>query len=308
MRYVVGYQADDRGREALALATTLARTRGAELDIVMVTPPRGQSLDPYSPNRAYQTSMDEQAQLWLDNAAALVPASLAVATHLWYADSSAVGLIEAADQFEAGLIVVGAARGALLHRFTIGSVANALLHSATTPIALAPRGYEALEGISRITCATGERVGAQTLLDVAVESAAARQIELRLMSLTALDESEAERGHDRDADIRTPSLEQAQRHVDALASQTRTVLPQTSPVTTSVGHGDSVEAAITSLQFDSTELVLIGSSRLAAASRTFLGPVANKILRSLPVPMVVVPHDYTLPRGHPRTQTTDDSK
>lgn len=299
MRYIVGYQADDRGREAVALAATLARTRQAELDIVLVTPPRGQSLDPYTPNRAYRTSMDEQAHRWLEDAAQQVPAGVTARTHLWYADSSALGLIEAAGQFGAELVVVGAARGALLHRFTIGSVANALLHSATTPVALAPRGYETLAGITRITCATGERAGAQTLLDVAVESAAAREVELRLMSLAALDDTQAGRDLGRDTDVCTPSLEQARNHVETLAAQARTVLPEASTVTTSVGHGDSVEDAVGSLEFDPTELVLIGSSRLAAQSRTFLGPVANKILRSVPVPVVVVPHDYTLPLGHP---------
>jgi len=35
-----------------------------------------------------------------------------------------------------------------------------------------------------------------------------------------------------------------------------------------------------------------GSSRLAEKNRIFLGSTANKVLRALPVPMVVVPRDY----------------
>lgn len=301
MRYVVGYQHNERGDEAIALATTLARTRDAELHIVLVTPPRGRSYDPYSPNRAYQISMDDQAQQWLDEAARQVPAGVVVRTQLRYADSAAVGLIEAATQLEADLVVIGAARGALLHRFTIGSIANALLHSATTPVALAPRGYEILDGITRITCATGELSGAQALLDVAVESAAARGVELRLMSLVALDESEPQPNLEAGDAAETSAVERAEEHAAALASRARAVLPDTSSVTTAVGQGDSMEDAVSSLGFGPAELVLVGSSRLAVQSRTFLGPVANKIIRSLPVPMVVVPRDYNVPAGHPST-------
>lgn len=302
MRYVVGYQDDDRGREAIALATSLARRRGAELDIVLVTPPRGQTFDQYSPNRVYRTTMDVHAKEVLQEAADQVPPQVTTRTHLRHADSTTTGLIEMADELGAGLVVVGAGRGALLHRFTLGSVANALLHSATTPVALAPRGYQEVDGMTRITAAIGERAGAQALLDVAVESAAARSVELRLISLVDLDEMTPSTRLAADAEQQEQVLDGARRHADALASRSRSVLPATVPVTTAVGHGRSIESAVSSLEFDSTEIVFVGSSRLAATKSIFLGAVANKILRSLPVPMVVVPRDYELPAGHPSTQ------
>jgi nucleotide-binding universal stress UspA family protein len=36
----------------------------------------------------------------------------------------------------------------------------------------------------------------------------------------------------------------------------------------------------------------VGSSRLAEKYKLFIGSTANKVLRALPVPMVVVPRDY----------------
>ena len=48
--------------------------------------------------------------------------------------------------------------------------------------------------------------------------------------------------------------------------------------------------------------MLIGSSRLAPQSRLFLGATAGKVLRALPVPMVVVPRGYRsapLPTDNP---------
>ncbi len=295
MRYVVGYQATERGREAIALAATLARTRDAELEVVLVAPPRAQSFDPYSPNRTYRRSLDAHAREWLAEAAAQVPEGVTARTHLRYAESSTQGLIEAAEELGAGLVVVGAARGGPLKHVTVGSVANALLHAAPVPVALAPSGYRMLDGITRVTCATGERAGAEALLEVAIESAQQRGVELRLVSLVALDDGERRPRESARPAPGDPGTVLAEEHVDALAARAREELPASVPVTTAVGHGDSVEDAVAQLDFADTELVLVGSSRLAARHRIFLGPAAQKILRAVPVPIVVVPRDHGTP-------------
>jgi nucleotide-binding universal stress UspA family protein len=46
--------------------------------------------------------------------------------------------------------------------------------------------------------------------------------------------------------------------------------------------------------WDPEEIVLVGSSRLAATGQLFLGTTAAKMLRELPVPMVVVPRESVL--------------
>jgi len=38
--------------------------------------------------------------------------------------------------------------------------------------------------------------------------------------------------------------------------------------------------------------MIVGSSRLAEKYKLFIGSTANKVLRALPVPMVVIPRDY----------------
>ena len=46
------------------------------------------------------------------------------------------------------------------------------------------------------------------------------------------------------------------------------------------------------------DLVMVGSSRLAQPRKLFLGSTAAKMLRVLPVPMVVVPkHEFTQPEA-----------
>jgi nucleotide-binding universal stress UspA family protein len=61
-----------------------------------------------------------------------------------------------------------------------------------------------------------------------------------------------------------------------------------------VAHGRSIEEAVDRLDWEDGEILLIGSSRLAKGRSIFLGSTAGRILRALPVPMIVVPSDYEL--------------
>jgi nucleotide-binding universal stress UspA family protein len=47
------------------------------------------------------------------------------------------------------------------------------------------------------------------------------------------------------------------------------------------------------------EIAFVGSSRLASPHRIFLGSTANRMLRALPVPLIVVPN------GPTRTKLSD---
>lgn len=297
MRYIVGYEPSERGRAAVALAATIAATRAADLDIVVVLPPAEPTFDAYSPDRAYQQQLEQQAREWLDEAAGMVPGGVRATTQVRRAGSTAAGLIEAAVDANAGLLVIGAARGGLLNRFTVGTVANALLHAAPVPVALAPRGYTAHPRVSRVTCALGERAGAEALLDVAIDTAAGRGIALRLMSLAALDGNAPPPGHSGAQTVLVPDAGRAEAHARELAAKAEAVLPTDCPVTVAIGRGTGVEEAVEGLDFEPAELVLVGSSRLAANHRLFLGAAANKMLSALPVPMVVVPRDYPTGMG-----------
>lgn len=282
MRYVVGYTADERGRDALNLAAVMARTQGAELDLVMVDPVHSPFTVVYPPESGYRDLLGEQLQVWLAEGLAQVPAGVPAAGHIRNADSDAHGLIDAAAELGAGLIVVGAASNGIFKRFTIGSAANALLHAAPVPVALAPRGYSRTGPLTRITCAVGNRRGSNDVLETAVDTAARSGLPLRLVSLVALD------APSRDDN----ALGEAALHAEDRLSRARELAAGRCPVTAVVAQGRTVENAIDDLAFDDGEIMLIGSSRLAENNRLFLGATANKVLRSLPVPMVVVPRNF----------------
>ncbi|WGW12011.1 universal stress protein [Saxibacter everestensis] len=283
MKYVVGYSADERGKEALALAISLAKVQGASLDVVVVLPKTEPFNAAYPPAPDFDSVLTDQANTWLDTALATIPETVSAQKHVRFSSSTAEGLIEAAAELDAGLIVIGAARGGMLSRYSVGSVANALLHAASTPIALAPRGWKADKSISRLTCAIGTRAGAEALLDVAIDSAARRRLPLRLVSLVAVSPDGAA-GIDR--------REQAKQHAEAVLAQAVSSLPEGAQATATVGEGNTIEDAVEALDFDPAEIVLIGSSRLAERHKLFLGVAANKMLRVLPVPIIVVPRDY----------------
>lgn len=289
MRHVVGYVHNDRGAEAVRLAAMLAARDAAELDVVVVLPVERTTFDMYSPDRAYFHQLEAQGREWLDEAMSLLPAGTPATPRLVHGETITEGLIEVATDPalgpEAGLVVIGTSHRGLHGRLTVGSIAGALLHSSPVPVALAPAGYLPQPALTRITCAVGTREGADALLDFAVGLAAAYRVPLRLMSLVAL-------GPHGDAEEQALRRTATEQHCARLAGRATAALPAESPVTTVVGEGESLEECVQALDFEPGEIVLVGSSRLAGPRRMFIGASANKMLRALPVPLVVVPRDY----------------
>ncbi|PPL20406.1 universal stress protein [Microterricola pindariensis] len=285
MSLLVGYTATPAGEDALALGVRLARSRGTGIDIVLVL--HSEERPTVVPTDAgYERHLSQLAAGWLREARALVPADVAAQTHLVYAHSFADGLLETAETLGSEMIVVGAARHGLLGRFTIGSVASSLLHVSHVPVALAPEGTRngGMERpLTRITCAIGTRVGAQALLEESIKLAASGNVPLRLISLVGVD---LPGGHDDPEVLRVGAA-----HADAAAKQALATLNKDAEVTTEVASGQSIEEAVTRVDWDDDDIVLVGSSRLAQPRRLFLGSTAAKMLHELSVPMVVVPRD-----------------
>ncbi len=187
MRYVVGYSANARGHDAVNLAVSLALGRGASLDLVLVVPEVQQFGAAHSPRVGFEHLLNEQAQEWLDQALALVPPGVPAQAHVRSGDSDAHALIGAAEEFGADMLIIGATSNGIFKRFTIGSMASALLHASTVPVALAPHGYHRQAALTRISCGLGTRAGAEKLLDFALGMAVNRDVPLRVVSLLALD-------------------------------------------------------------------------------------------------------------------------
>lgn len=281
MRYVVGYTPTERGADAVALATSMAMAQGAHLDLVYVVK-KGAPYVALNPQGSRVNAAEQEVLTAERVGMGQVPEGLDARFHVREADSFAGGLIDAAVEFEAGLIVVGAASNGLFKRYSVGSVANALLHASPVPVALAPRGYQRKAPVTRLTLAVGQRVGADAAIDVAIDAAKRRGVPLRLVSLVELDAA-GDAGE---------AVNAAHIHANTVLADAAGKLPGGHGVSVIVAHGRTIEEAIDGLEWDDGEILIVGSSRLAQKNRMFLGSTANKVLRALPVPMVVVPREY----------------
>jgi nucleotide-binding universal stress UspA family protein len=157
------------------------------------------------------------------------------------------------------------------------------------PVALAPRGYRRTDPIRGLTLAVGQRTGAEAAIDVAIGAAGRRGVPLRLVSLVELDAA-GEGGENVNA---------AHIHANTVLKAAADRLPEGHPVTVEVAHGRNIEEAIDDLAWDDAEILIVGSSRLAERNKLFIGSTANKVLRALLVPMVVVPRDYVRIDSYP---------
>lgn len=284
MRYVVGYTANARGGDAVNLAVALARSQDASLDLVMVLPEDSPYNGVYPPAAGFESILAEQVSQWLDEGLALIPADVPATAHIFRGESEAGALIDAAQELGATALVIGASSTGLFKRFSIGSVASALLHASPVPVVLAPSGYSRTEPITRLTCAVGSRAGAEEVLSVGIATAKRRGLPLRLVSLVALGQAAA-----------GTTVDDAKEHLRSVADASQTLQASTLDkldIDVVVGSGRTIEDAVDALNWKKGEILLIGSSRLAQKNSIFLGSTANRILRALPVPMIVVPRGY----------------
>jgi nucleotide-binding universal stress UspA family protein len=295
MKLVVGYLATPGGADAMALAVRLARTLGAEIAACMVLPPDG-ALPRLTSAGGDDGLLSEQATGWLAQALASVPDDVVARSHATFDDSFADGLIREVARLEADMIVVGGSGGGLAGSYSLGSVVNELLHSSPVPVTVAPRGTRdsTVDRVREVTCAIGQRVGADLLLDTAVRFSRAAGTPLRLVSLVSLDPTFGALRGDADA-VRQRALDHAQTTLDTAKSE----LPEGFPVTSTIVDGSTVEDAVRKLEWHDGDLIMVGSSRLSAPKRLFLGSTAAKMLRVLDVPMVVVPRDQLGPADLP---------
>ncbi|MDI9897832.1 universal stress protein [Rhodococcus sp. IEGM 1381] len=292
MRLIVGYQATPSGADGIALGATLARSLQASLDICLVLPQERPVPSKAPVEAAYDDILIDQATSWLAEALKSVPEDVEARTHLLFDESFARGLLDATrsgacgtthehvDECDAYMIVVGAAGDGLLGRHSIGTVTSDLLHVAHVPLALAPRGYRHSppERIREITCAIGNRPGAAELVEAATDLSATTEVPLRLLSLVSAEE-QSTRG--------PGGLAKAEDVLRAVHAG----LPEGSEVQLTVAEGSGIEKAASSLDWHDGDVLMVGSSRLAQPHRLFLGSVAAKMLRVVPVPMIVVPRE-----------------
>ena len=283
MHLTVGYLATPTGDDGVALASALARTFDATVDVVLVV---REELPDGHPGRAeYQQWLIEHGEQWAAKAVAALAADGVHATAtVTVGESFAQKLIEFAEQHDSDLIVVGGARDGFFGRHTIGPVTGALLHTSPIPVALAPRGYaeDPDDSFDAVTAAVPTRPGEDNPLPFALTLASAAQLEIRMLSLVSA-ENLAEAADAKE--VRAAQVDAAEKNLVEAAR----AVPDSPDIESLVASGMTLESALKKLKWEDGDLLVVGSSRFAAPRRIFLGSTAARILAGVDVPVIVVP-------------------
>ncbi|WP_411732600.1 universal stress protein [Paeniglutamicibacter sp.] len=285
MRLLVGYTADARGAEAIALAAALGGPT-AHLDLAIVLP----ESTPFSAvypggDHGYCSILAEKVDLWAKEALALVPPGISARVIARAVPSPAQGLMAVAKETGARAIVLGGRKRHRAGFFAPGSVASALLHASPVPVAMgSPEAVASLEkangALGRVTAFVGTRPGARGVVQAAAAAARHQGLPLRVVSLVAQD----------DLDASAAELDESIARAQASVGEIVTELGVEAEI--SIASGTGIDDAIAELDWEDGEIAVVGSSRLARKRRLFLGTTAQRMLRTLPVPLVVVPKNF----------------
>jgi nucleotide-binding universal stress UspA family protein len=285
MHLTVGYLATPTGDDGVALASALAKTFDAEVDVVLVV---RQEMPDGHPGRAeYQQVLVNRGEEWVSRAVdALADRGVNANSTVLVGESFAESLIGFAEQKSSDLIVIGGARDGVFGGHVIGSVTGALLHCSPIPVALAPRGYheDPPDTITAVTAAVPTRPGDDNPLPFAITLASAANLPIRMVSLVSAENlAEAESARE----VRQIQIAAAEENL-VLAAR---ALPDAPEIESLVADGLTLESALKKLNWDDSDLLVVGSSRFAAPRRIFLGSTAARILAGTDAPVIVVPRE-----------------
>jgi nucleotide-binding universal stress UspA family protein len=301
MNYLVALTALS-GRDALSLGRMLARTGDVTLTVCVVVPQTWDYPTPARVDAEYAAFLNQYA----DDAIAEAREYLGDEVRAEYTSTSSAseGLIAMATETDAAIIALGSARHGPLGRFTVGGIANEMLHVSPVPVALAPRGYRPSSEtrLRRVTCAFSGSTLSRSAFDAAVQLSSRHGVPLRLTTFVVRDRQmyPSQVGYDAERLVaeqwRSQALEAQEK---ALAT-----LPDDVAVEAGILEGRDWEEALDSLPWEEGEVLVVGSSRLGPIARVFLGSNSTKIVRSSPVPVLVIPRsaDVRLKDSAPAAQ------
>lgn len=294
MTVVVGYLPHKGGRGSLDLGLQLAHALAEPMAVVTVVPrqwstPSLAKVDAEYAEYARQVGefAEARAREYLSDTSVEVPTSYRAVR----GRSSSSALLESAEELDATVLVLGSSTDGAQGRITVGATTDKLLHSSAIPLALSPRGYRstAAAGVPRLTCAFSDNTASARVVARAEELARRIGTPLRVASFGI-------RGatmYPPEVGLSAEDAVLASWREEAAAGQERLVTDHVidPDVERVIGVGSGWSESMSSIDWQPTELLALGSSTVGPIARVFLGSRATKIIRHSPVPVVVFPAD-----------------
>lgn len=288
MSVVVGFGPDVRSTGGLRLAGQLARAEGEPLVLCCVVHDAFDTpglRDAHDVDAEWHSHLQTSAREALETAREVLPDDLETESVVRTGRSVPQVLGEEGRARGASLLVVGSASVGNLGRISLGSTTDRLMHSASVPVALAPRGYRAEGPIRRLVLAVeptrGDVALAEPVAAMAQRIGASVQVVTFLVrqrsALNALSEQGVFPAW-RDAVVTA--------HADIADALTAAGVTVTG---TGFAEGDRWSAALQAPDWQEGDALVMGSSKVGPVASVFLGSTAARILRHAPVPVVVLP-------------------
>jgi len=272
---VVGVDDQDGGRDAIALARTLA---SQEITLVSAYPT--DRLPLRGASAGYEAILREDAHRTLD--AAVLESGLAAQTEAVGAASPARALHDVAEATGADLIIVGSSHRGAAGRVLLGDVSRSVLHHAPIPVVVPPHGYR-LHARPIRPVAVGYDGSAEAAIALRTGAGIRDELAARLMLVGAVVI---------DVPIGVPALG---IDWDAILDEERSAVEQSLRAgLASIGGSGDVRAelgtpgAVLTRASTHADLLVVGSRGRGAVWRIVLGSTSDRVVHRAACPVFVV--------------------
>lgn len=307
MTIIAGFSSSRQGRAPLHMAMQLARTTGENVIAAVVVErflPTG--IDQFEDE--FQQHVVTRATRSLEHVVESVRGDCDIEVVVHQAKSIPRGLMQLAKKYQATAVVIGSSSSGLLGKVALGSVTDRLVHTASVPVVIAPRGYPLRQRpVERLTAAYGGAADTVGLITTCGELAKQWNVGMRIASFTV-------RPLNAFAGAVEPSAERlvvgqwVQRNRDAALKQLKTARKEVDipKVDVVVGAGSDWTEAVDGIAWEAGDLLVLGSGAAGQLSQVFLGSVASKIIRHSPVPVMIVPRARKAKKPPSSTKPSSD--
>jgi nucleotide-binding universal stress UspA family protein len=288
---VAGYRAGKVGLSGLHLAVRLARTLDTSLTVATVVPrpwltPSLARIDGEYEHWAEHLAADSanEARRYLYNLASGIEVNYVHRAHR----SVSSGLIEAVDELDGEVLVLGSLPSGGRGQVVIGSTADWLLHASPVPVAISPPRYRSYTGrLTRLTCAYSATPESVEVVRRCFQFAQRVGAPVRVLTFAVRGKTmyPPEVGMDVEDAILEAWASQAHEILEGL--KTEGVVGE--DVVLEVVSGHSWQEVLDKTGWEDGEMLTVGSSSRGEIRRVFLGSHSGKIIRNSPVPVMVLP-------------------
>lgn len=291
-KIIAGYDLQNGGRDAIALARDIALATGAELIVAGVFP-----FGKLAHGFESQWNREEGKIAGEIERAAEAAGAQAEA---YPSPTPARGLHELAEEIGADLVVVGSSHRGAFGQLIAGNVGLALLQGSPCAVAIAPKGYrESAAGLGPVVVGIDGSPESRLALQSAIDVIRAGEGSLKLVAVAEppplVFDGGSGHGYMELADAAEEHLRQ---HLDEASAE----VPADVEFEATLVSGDPAVKLADAARAGGG-LLLLGSRSYGPLRRVLVGSVASAVMRSAPCPVIVHPRGAQAPLGREQGET-----